>query len=71
MIEIRVRKTPLDSGIKSSFLESVIELIIEHEETFEYNSHRLSRISTRCLHMWTIGLRFEVNSPSEEDSALV
>jgi len=29
----------LDSSIKSSYLESIIELIIEREETFEYNSH--------------------------------
>jgi len=39
MIEIRVKKTLLDSAIKFSFLES----FIEREETFEYNSHRLSR----------------------------
>jgi len=44
MIETRVKKTLLDSAIKSSFLESVTEsIIIEREETFEYNSHRLSR----------------------------
>jgi len=36
-------KTLLDSAIKSSLLESVIESIMEREETFEYNSHRLSR----------------------------
>jgi len=35
-------KTLLDSAIKSSLLESVIESI-EREETFEYNSHKLSR----------------------------
>jgi len=43
MIGIRVKKTLLDSVIKSRILESVIELIIEREETFKYNSHRLSR----------------------------
>jgi len=37
------KKTLLDSAIKSSLLESVVELIIECEETFEYNSYRLSR----------------------------
>jgi len=37
------KKTLLDSAIKFSFLESFIESIIEREETFEYNSHRLSR----------------------------
>jgi len=36
-------KTLLDSAIKSSFLESITETIIEQQETFEYNSHRLSR----------------------------
>jgi len=36
-------KTLLNSAIKSRLLESVIESIIEREETFEYNSHRLSR----------------------------
>jgi len=36
-------KTLLDSAIKSSLIESVIESIIEREETFKYNSHRLSR----------------------------
>jgi len=42
MIEIRVRKTLLDSAIKSSFIESVIESIVERKEIFEYNSDRLS-----------------------------
>jgi len=40
MIGIRVKKTLLDLSISYSFLESVIESIIEREETFEYNSHR-------------------------------
>jgi len=38
-----IKKMLLDSVIKSSLLESVIDSIIEREETFEYNSHRLSR----------------------------
>jgi len=37
------KKMLLDSAIKSCFLESAIVSIIEHEDTFEYNSHRLSR----------------------------
>jgi len=48
MIGIRVKKTLLDSAMKSSFLVSVVELIIECEETFEYNSHSLSR-SEQCV----------------------
>jgi len=37
------KKKHFDSAIKSCFLESVIESIIERKETFEYNSDRLSR----------------------------
>jgi len=36
-------KTLLESAIKSSLPESVIESIIEREKTFKYNSHKLSR----------------------------
>jgi len=43
MIGILVKKTLLDSVIKPSFLESVLESIIKREETFEYNSYGMSR----------------------------
>jgi len=62
MIGIRVKKTLLDSAIKSSFLESVVESIMEREETFEYNSYRLSCSEklTRSEHL--LKIHYEVNS---------
>jgi len=43
MIGILVKKTLLASAIKSSFVESITESIIELEETFEDNSQKLGR----------------------------
>jgi len=71
MIGIRVKKDALEFSEKSSYLESVIESIIEREETFKYNSHRLSR--SEKLRVANICVKYTMKSilPSEEDYALV
>jgi len=72
-IGIRVKKTLLDSSIKSSFFESVKESIIEQEETFEYNSHWYSRSEKlSALRVAYISEKYIMKSTlhSEENSAL-
>jgi len=73
MIGIRVKKTLLDSSINFSFLESVIESIIEREETFGYNSHSRSEKLHAPIRVAYICEKYTMKStlPSEENSALV
>jgi len=61
MIGIRVKNTLLDSAIKSSFLESIIESIFEREETFKYDSYRLSR--SEKLRVANICAQYTMKSP--------
>jgi len=80
MIGIRVKKTHLASVIKSSFLESIIDTIIERKEIFEHNSDDIGWVivkkCTRSLHLWKIHseakcTQLSTRPPTDEDSALV
>jgi len=71
MIGIRVKKDALGFSNKSNLVSLNPESIFEREETFEYDSHRLSR--SEKLRVANICEKYTMKSTllSEEDSALV